>query len=58
MVDRHWGRPQGRWGVFDPRSNYFVFTTDSLLEARSWMEHTQDETSELTVVWIPEGGEG
>jgi hypothetical protein len=44
--------------VFDPRSNYFVFTTESLLEARSWMEHTQDETSELTVVWIPEGSEG
>lgn len=49
-----WGQPQGRWGVYDPRSGYFVFTTESLLEARGWMEATQNPDTELTVVWIPD----
>ena len=58
IPDRYFGQPQGRWGVYDPRLPGFVFTTDSLLEARSWLSQTQGPESELTVVWVPEGSEG
>lgn len=53
-VDRDWAAPQGRWGVYDPRLPGWVFTTESLLEARSWLAATQGPDTELTVAWIPD----